>query len=102
MDLCVLCDDDSDGLHLSVGGNRIVVDELVNVLNDILFLRADKLPMDFPPFGDIDPKNPGVAFQSWKNNANPVCFLKNTFDSFCVNLNTLYSSSLPTMYYFTL
>jgi hypothetical protein len=79
MDLCVLCDDDSDGLHLSVGGNRIVFDELVNVLNNILFLRADKLPMDFPPFGDIDPKNPGVAFQSWKNNANLVCFLKKTF-----------------------
>ncbi|KAH8960365.1 hypothetical protein BDL97_06G128300 [Sphagnum fallax] len=60
----------SDGLHLSVGGNRIVFNELVNVLNDILFLRADKLPMDFPPFGDIDPKNPGVAFQSWENNSN--------------------------------
>ncbi|CAK9275446.1 unnamed protein product [Sphagnum jensenii] len=59
-----------DGLHLSVGGNRIVFNELVNVLNDILFLRADKLPMDFPPFGDIDPKNPGVAFQSWENNSN--------------------------------
>jgi hypothetical protein len=79
MDLCVLCDDDSDGLHLSVGGNRIVFNELVNVLNDILFLRADKLPMDFPPFGDIDPKNPGVAFQSWENNSNLVCFLKKTF-----------------------
>ncbi|CAK9230860.1 unnamed protein product [Sphagnum troendelagicum] len=65
-----------DGLHLSVGGNRIVFNELVNVLNDILFLRADKLPMDFPPFGDIDPKDPGVAFQSWENNANLVCFKK--------------------------
>jgi hypothetical protein len=42
MDLCVLCDDDSDGLHLTVGGNRIVFDKLVDVLNNILFLRADK------------------------------------------------------------
>jgi hypothetical protein len=72
--ICVLCDDDSDGLHLTAGGNRIVFDELVNVLNGISFLRADKLPMDFPPFSDIDPKNPGVAFQTWKNNANLVCF----------------------------
>jgi lysophospholipase L1-like esterase len=59
-----------DGLHLTAGGNRIVFDELVNVLNGISFLRADKLPMDFPSFADIDPKNPGVAFQTWKNNAN--------------------------------
>jgi hypothetical protein len=72
MDLCVLCDDDSDGLHLTAGGSRIVFGELVNVLNSISFLRADKLPIDFPPFTDIDPKNPGVAFQTWKNNANLV------------------------------
>ncbi|KAH9546864.1 hypothetical protein CY35_11G004000 [Sphagnum magellanicum] len=60
----------SDGLHLTAGGNRIVFDELVNVLNGISFLRADKLPIDFPSFADIDAKNPGVAFQTWKNNAN--------------------------------
>lgn len=68
------------------------------MLNGISFLRADKLPMDFPSFVDIDPKNPGVAFQTWKNNANLVRFFKKCFDSFCVNLNGLYDSSLPTMY----
>ncbi len=78
-DLCVLCDDDSDGLHLTAGGNRIVFDELVNVLNGISFLRADKLPIDFPSFVDIDPKNPGVAFQTWKNNANLVRVFSKTF-----------------------
>jgi hypothetical protein len=54
--------------------------------------------MDFPSFVDIDPKNPGVAFQTWKNNANLVRFFKKRFDSFCVNQNGLYDSSLPTMY----
>jgi hypothetical protein len=52
------------------------------VLNGISFLRADKLPMDFPSFADIDPKNPGVAFQTWKNNANLVRFLKNVLTLF--------------------
>jgi lysophospholipase L1-like esterase len=50
----------SDGLHLTPGGNRIFFDELVNVLNGISFLRADKLPLDFPPFTDIDSKNAGT------------------------------------------
>ncbi|KAH9546861.1 hypothetical protein CY35_11G003700 [Sphagnum magellanicum] len=50
----------SDGLHLTPGGNRIFFDELVNVLNGISFLKADKLPIDFPPFTDIDSKNTGT------------------------------------------
>ncbi|CAK9222476.1 unnamed protein product [Sphagnum troendelagicum] len=54
----------SDGLHLTPRGNRVVFEELVNVLNCRPYLTADELPMDFPPFSEIDWKNPSSIFQA--------------------------------------
>jgi len=74
VNVCVHCDD-SDGLHLTPRGNRVVFEELVNVLNCRPYLTADELPMDFPPFSEIDWKNPPSIFQAKECNTAHVLVL---------------------------
>jgi hypothetical protein len=78
----------SDGLHLTPRGNRVVFEELVNVLNCRPYLTADELPMDFPPFSEIDWKNPPSIFQAKECNTAHVLVL--IFLVFLMILSSLY------------
>ncbi|CAI9118208.1 OLC1v1019743C1 [Oldenlandia corymbosa var. corymbosa] len=51
-----------DGLHLTAEGNAVVYQEVVRVFNEA-WLSAPKMPYDFPHHSQIDPKDPGKAFQ---------------------------------------
>ncbi|XP_071903769.1 GDSL esterase/lipase At5g62930 isoform X2 [Coffea arabica] len=52
----------SDGLHLTKDGNAVVYQEVVRVFSET-WLPASKMPYDFPHHSEIDPENPGKAFQ---------------------------------------
>ncbi|XP_071902175.1 GDSL esterase/lipase At5g62930-like isoform X2 [Coffea arabica] len=51
-----------DGLHLTEDGNAVVYQEVVRVFSET-WLPASKMPYDFPHHSEIDPENPGKAFQ---------------------------------------
>lgn len=52
----------SDGLHLTPEGNGVVYKEVIKVFNEA-WLSAEEMPLDFPDYSEIDPKNPEKAFQ---------------------------------------
>lgn len=54
---------DSDGLHLTPAGNRVVLDEFLKVLESMPSLKANTMPFDFPEHSEVQADNPSVTFQ---------------------------------------